>query len=91
MERQSLIYSFVACGSFVLTYCSQFRGNFSSIAAQCLQKLPPENNKFNYACDQHTLKYLFEDDCTCMVVADEDICSQMPFAFLERVKDDFKR
>ncbi|KAH7281538.1 hypothetical protein KP509_36G052600 [Ceratopteris richardii] len=91
MGQQSLIYSFVARGSVVLADYSQFTGNFSTIAAQCLQKLPPNNNKFTYTCDQHTFNYLVEDGFTYMVVADEAIGRQMPFAFLERVKDDFKR
>lgn len=91
MGQQSLIYSFVARGSVVLADYSNFTGNFSTIAAQCLQKLPPNNNKFTYTCDQHTFNYLVEDGFTYMVVADETIGRQTPFAFLERVKDDFKR
>ncbi|KAI8026299.1 putative vesicle-associated membrane protein 726 [Camellia lanceoleosa] len=37
MGQQSLIYSFVAKGTVVL---AEFIGNFTSIASQCLQKLP---------------------------------------------------
>ncbi|KAI5073685.1 hypothetical protein GOP47_0011698 [Adiantum capillus-veneris] len=91
MGQQSLIYSFVARGSVVLADYSSFTGNFSTIATQCLQKLPPNNNKFTYTCDQHTFNYLVEDGFTYMVVADETVGRQTPFAFLERVKDDFKR
>lgn len=91
MGQQSLIYSFVARGTVVLADFSNFTGNFSTIAAQCLQKLPPNNNKFTYTCDQHTFNYLVEDGFTYMVVADETIGRQTPFAFLERVKEDFKR
>lgn len=91
MGQQSLIYSFVARGSVVLSEYSAFTGNFSSIAVQCLQKLPANNNKFTYTCDQHTFNYLVEDGFTYMVVADEKIGRQTPFAFLERVKEDFKR
>jgi len=91
MGQQSLIYSFVARGTVVLSDYSNFTGNFSTIAAQCLQKLPPNNNKFTYTCDQHTFNYLVEDGFTYMVVADETIGRQTPFAFLERVKEDFKR
>ena len=61
MGQQSLIYSFVARGGVVIAEFSQFTGNFSTIAAQCLQKLPPNNNKFTYTCDQHTFNYLVED------------------------------
>ncbi|KAF5939360.1 hypothetical protein HYC85_023619 [Camellia sinensis] len=40
MGQQSLIYSFVARGTVVL---AEFTGNFTSIASQCLQKLPSSN------------------------------------------------
>ncbi|URE22401.1 Synaptobrevin [Musa troglodytarum] len=61
MGQQSLIYSFVARGTVVLAEFTEFSGNFNSIAAQCLQKLPASNNKFTYNCDGHTFNYLVED------------------------------
>ncbi|KAJ7546646.1 hypothetical protein O6H91_08G048800 [Diphasiastrum complanatum] len=91
MGQESLIYSFVARGTVVLAEYTAFSGNFSTIAVQCLQKLPASNNKFTYTCDRHTFNYLVEDGFTYMVVADEDFGRQIPFAFLERVKEDFKR
>eukprot|EP00249_Psilotum_nudum_P005070 c18547_g1_i1 orf=407-1072(-) len=91
MGQQSLIYSFVARGSVVLAEYTAFTGNFSTIAVQCLQKLPANNNKFTYTCDQHTFNYVVEDGFTYMVVADESSGRQLPFAFVERMKDDFKR
>lgn len=60
-NSQSLIYSFVARGNIVLAEYSSFSGNFSQLAVQCLQKLPPTNNKFTYTCDRHTFNYLVED------------------------------
>ena len=69
MGQQSLIYSFVARGGVVIAEFSQFTGNFSTIAAQCLQKLPPNNNKFTYTCDQHTFNYLVEDGFSkCLLI-----------------------
>lgn len=61
MGTQSLIYSFVARGPTVLAEYTAFSGNFSTIAVQCLQKLPPNNNKFTYTCDRHTFNYLVEE------------------------------
>jgi hypothetical protein len=61
MEGQSLIYSFVASGANVLAEYTAFNGNFSTIAVQCLQKLPANNNKFTYTCDHHTFNYLVDD------------------------------
>ncbi|KAJ9701029.1 hypothetical protein PVL29_006398 [Vitis rotundifolia] len=59
--QQSLIYSFVARGTVILAEYTEFTGNFTSIAAQCLQKLPASNNKFTYNCDGHTFNYLVEN------------------------------
>ncbi|KAH1089592.1 hypothetical protein J1N35_016849 [Gossypium stocksii] len=61
MGQQSLIYSFVARGTVILAEYTEFTGNFTGIAAQCLQKLPASNNKFTYTCDGHTFNYLVED------------------------------
>ena len=61
MGQQQLIYAFVARGTVVLAEYTEFTGNFTTIAAQCLQKLPASNNKFTYNCDGHTFNYLVED------------------------------
>ncbi|XP_031502225.1 vesicle-associated membrane protein 721-like [Nymphaea colorata] len=89
MGQQSLIYSFVARGTVILAEFTEFSGNFTAIASQCLQKLPSSNNRFTYTCDNHTFNYLVEDGFTFCVVAVESVGRQVPVAFLERVKDDF--
>ena len=61
MGQQSLIYSFVARGTVILAEYTEFTGNFTSIATQCLQKLPATNNKFTYNCDGHTFNYLVDN------------------------------
>lgn len=61
MGQQSLIYSFVARGTVILADYTEFTGNFTGIAAQCLQKLPSSNNKFTYNCDGHTFNYLVDN------------------------------
>lgn len=60
MGQQTLIYSFVARGTVVLAEYTEFTGNFTTIAGQCLQKLPATNNRFTYNCDGHTFNYLVE-------------------------------
>ncbi|PKU67719.1 Putative vesicle-associated membrane protein 726 [Dendrobium catenatum] len=65
MGQQSLTCSFVARGTVILAEYTKFTGNFTSIASQCLQKLPASNNKFTYNCDNHTFNYLVENNfCT---------------------------
>ncbi|XP_006650747.1 vesicle-associated membrane protein 721-like [Oryza brachyantha] len=91
MGQQSLIYAFVARGTVILAEYTEFTGNFTTIASQCLMKLPASNNKFTYTCDGHTFNYLVEDGFTYCVVAVESVGRQVPIAFLDRVKDDFTK
>ncbi|KAK4266310.1 hypothetical protein QN277_027253 [Acacia crassicarpa] len=91
MGQKSLIYSFVARGTMILAEYTEFTGNFTTIASQCLQKLPSSNNRFTYNCDGHTFNYLVENGFTYCVVAVESAGRQTPIAFLERVKDEFTK
>ncbi|CAL9107089.1 unnamed protein product, partial [Musa textilis] len=61
MGQKLLIYSFVARGTMILAEYTEFKGNFTRIAAQCLEKLSDSNNKFSFNCDGHTFNYLVED------------------------------
>ncbi|CAL1384457.1 unnamed protein product [Linum trigynum] len=89
--QQTLIYSFVARGTVILADYTQFNGNFTTIAAQCLQKLPSTNNKFTYNCDGHTFNYLVENGFTFCLVAVESAGRKIPIACLERIKDEFNK
>ncbi|GMH13252.1 hypothetical protein Nepgr_015093 [Nepenthes gracilis] len=91
MNQKGLIYSFVAKGTVVLAEHTSYSGNFSTIAVQCLQKLPSNSNKYTYSCDGHTFNFLIDSGFVFLVVADEVIGRSVPFVFLERVKDDFKQ
>ncbi|XP_071717313.1 vesicle-associated membrane protein 721-like [Rutidosis leptorrhynchoides] len=91
MGQQSLIYSFVARGTLILSEFTEFTGNFTNIASKCLQKLPATNNKFTYLCDGHTFNYLVEDGFTYCVVAVEAVGRQIPMAYLEKIKDEFTK
>ncbi|CAA3007920.1 vesicle-associated membrane protein 727-like [Olea europaea var. sylvestris] len=91
MSRRGLIYSFVAKGTVVLAEHTPYSGNFSTIAVQCLQKLPSNSNKYTYSCDGHTFNFLIDSGFVFLAVADESIGRGIPFVFLERVKDDFKQ
>ncbi|MED6201666.1 hypothetical protein PIB30_097232, partial [Stylosanthes scabra] len=91
MGQQTLIYSFVARGTVILAEYTEFKGNFTTIASQCLQKLPSSNNRFTYNCDGHTFNYLADNGFTYCVVAIESAGRQLPIAFLERVKDEFSK
>ncbi|KAM1064132.1 hypothetical protein ACFX2A_028809 [Malus domestica] len=90
MSHRGLIYSFVAKGSVVLAEHTSFSGNFSTLAVQCLQKLPSSNSKYTYSCDGRTFNFLLDSGFVFLVVADESAGRTVPFVFLERVKEDFK-
>ncbi|XP_052730770.1 vesicle-associated membrane protein 727 isoform X2 [Vigna angularis] len=91
MNQRGLIYSFVAKGTVVLAEHTQYTGNFSTIAVQCLQKLPSNSSKYTYSCDGHTFNFLIDNGFVFLVVADESVGRSVPFVFLERVKDDFMK
>ncbi|AEC08786.1 vesicle-associated membrane protein 723 [Arabidopsis thaliana] len=89
MAQQSLFYSFIARGTVILVEFTDFKGNFTSVAAQYLENLPSSNNKFTYNCDGHTFNDLVENGFTYCVVAVDSAGREIPMAFLERVKEDF--
>ncbi|CAI9759819.1 unnamed protein product [Fraxinus pennsylvanica] len=91
MNPKGLIYSFVAKGTVVLAEHTPYSGNFSTIAVQCLQKLPSNSSKYTYSCDGHTFNFLIDSGFVFLVVADESMGRSVPFVFLEKVKDDFKQ
>ncbi|KAL7228413.1 hypothetical protein ACSBR2_007183 [Camellia fascicularis] len=91
MSQKGLIYGFVAKGTVVLAEHTPYSGNFSTIAVQCLQKLPSNSSKYTYSCDGHTFNFLIDSGFVFLVVADESVGRSVPFVFLERVKDDFKQ
>eukprot|EP00897_Mesotaenium_endlicherianum_P010603 jgi/Mesen1/9571/ME000065S08998 len=91
VQQSQLIYSFVARGHEVLAEYTSFSGNFSTIAVQCLETLPPGNNKFTFPHGGHTLNYLIDNGFAYMVLADGAVGRQLVFAFIERVKGDFQR
>ncbi|TXG49306.1 hypothetical protein EZV62_025181 [Acer yangbiense] len=91
MNQKGLIYSFVAKGTVVLAEHTSYSGNFSTIAVQCLQRLPSNSSKYTYSCDGHTFNFLLDSGFVFLVVADESTGRSVPFVFLERVKDDFKQ
>ncbi|KAI3826645.1 hypothetical protein L1987_00695 [Smallanthus sonchifolius] len=91
MGQKSLIYSFVARGTVIIAEYTEFKGNFTTVASQCLQKLPENNNRFTYNCDGHTFNYLIDNGYTFCVVAVESVGKNIPTGFLERVKDDFNK
>jgi vesicle-associated membrane protein 72 len=45
----------------VLAEHTSYSGNFSTVAVQCLQKLPSNSSKYTYSCDGHTFNFLIDN------------------------------
>lgn len=87
-----LIYALVARGTTVLAEYTAFSGNFSTVAVQCLARAPTgANSRTTYTADQHCFNMLADGGFTYMVVSEDAAGRQLPFACLERIKDDFVR
>eukprot|EP00879_Flechtneria_rotunda_P029339 GHRR01031710.1.p1 GENE.GHRR01031710.1~~GHRR01031710.1.p1 ORF type:complete len:140 (-),score=32.07 GHRR01031710.1:80-499(-) len=84
-----LVYTFVARDSTVLAEYSALAGNFRIVALECLQNSQITEDKFTVTADQYTFNYLVANGYTFLVVADEAYGRQIPFAYLERLKDAF--
>ncbi|KAK9075106.1 hypothetical protein SSX86_003425 [Deinandra increscens subsp. villosa] len=91
MNQKGLIYSFVAKGTVVLAEHTAYSGNVSTIAVQCLQKLPSNSSRYTYSCDGYTFNFLLDLGFVFLVVADESMGRSVPFVFLQRLKDEFKQ
>lgn len=48
-----------------------------------------EQTKLTITCDKHTFNFLRRDEYVFLVVADEAFGRQIPFAFLDRISEDF--
>ncbi|MCO5560395.1 hypothetical protein L7F22_014010 [Adiantum nelumboides] len=61
-----------------------------TICVQCLEKLPSYNSRQTYACNAYSFNYLVEHGFVFLVVANDSVGRELPFAFLERtIKEDF--
>jgi vesicle-associated membrane protein 7 len=84
-----LIYSFVARDQTVLAEYSALSGNFRNVGLECLTNSHITDDKFTVTADAYTFNYLVHSGYTFLVVADEAYGRQIPFAFLERLRDAF--
>eukprot|EP00884_Botryococcus_braunii_P011174 jgi/Botrbrau1/20057/Bobra.200_1s0062.2 len=88
-----LKYAFVSRGVTVLADATapNVTGNFRAVAIQCLERCPSDNTKFTYTADKYTFNFLVDGGFTYLVVADDGYGRQVPFAFLENVKNEFNQ
>lgn len=87
-----LIYSFVARGTAVLAEAIQpnYEGNFHSVAIQLLERCPTDTNQFVYPVQGHTFNFIVEDGFTFLVVADQASGRELPYGYLDTLKEEFR-
>jgi vesicle-associated membrane protein 72 len=56
-----------------------------------LEKLPPADGQHTCDCDHRSFTFLVDDGFAYVVAVDEKFGREVAFAFLERVRDDFRR
>ncbi|MCO5570715.1 hypothetical protein L7F22_024443 [Adiantum nelumboides] len=70
-------------------HCRKLLG-IGAICVQCLEKLPSYNSRQTYACNAYSFNYLVEHGFVFLLVANDSVGRELPFAFLERtIKEDF--
>eukprot|EP00854_Cymbomonas_tetramitiformis_P005990 gene5989-7199_t len=84
-----LIYAFVARGTTILADYTAYTGNFSTVAIQCLQNCPEGDTRFIKTCDGYHFCFSIDSGYTFLVVSDAETGKALPYAFLQRVRDDF--
>ncbi|XP_078439740.1 vesicle-associated membrane protein 724-like isoform X2 [Wolffia australiana] len=89
--ENAFIYSFVARGMTVLAEYTEFAGNFPAIALQCLRNLPSANCRLTYHCDHHGFNFLVQDGYAYCVVVKDSVGKQVAMAYLERLKEEFRK
>uniref|UniRef100_A0A7S1X5C1 V-SNARE coiled-coil homology domain-containing protein n=1 Tax=Tetraselmis chuii TaxID=63592 RepID=A0A7S1X5C1_9CHLO len=90
----AFIYSMVSKGTTVLAQETSYSGNFSTVAIQCLNKCPPSQpgdpqQKLTFTADRHTFNYLVDQGFVYCVVAEDTLGRSLPYAYLERVRQEF--
>ena len=95
-SSMSLIYALIARSTTVLVEYSAYSGNFSTVAIQCLPRAPAPatagaDARTTFTADAHAFHMQVSDGFTFLVVAETTAGRQVPFACLDRIKEDFLR
>jgi len=89
-----IIYSLVANGSGVVLCeaAGESKGNFQTVTAQLLKKLPASSSegKNSVRYDNYQYLYIFEQNLVYLAMCVVDDRQRIPFAFLEDIKTTFR-
>eukprot|EP00118_Oscarella_pearsei_P025236 m.307801 g.307801 ORF g.307801 m.307801 type:complete len:219 (+) comp42848_c0_seq1:24-680(+) len=85
----SVVYGVVARGPTVLCDYTDRSGNFETISATVLARLPSEDQKITYVADEHYFHVIIDDGIVYMCLADKEYKRSQAFGFLTEIKRRF--
>mmetsp|Transcript_17928 Transcript_17928/g.43317 ORF Transcript_17928/g.43317 Transcript_17928/m.43317 type:complete len:212 (-) Transcript_17928:26-661(-) len=84
-----LVYSLISRGATVLVEFAAGTGNFAAVTRKILEKIPGNDSRMSYVCDQHIFHIMVFEGLTYMCMAEEDFGRRAAFSFLEDIKNRF--
>lgn len=84
-----IAYSCVGRDQTILCEFAPQQGNFQKVAVEVLAKSPKHNSRFTYNADKHTFNVVVHNGYIFLAVADDEYGRQIPFAYLDKLKEEF--
>lgn len=90
--RNLVYYSCVSRGpEIVAQYNGLGDADLQAIAAECLDRVPPYHSRFTHTTKNRRYSFLMDSEFVYYAIVDEALGKVMVFAFLEQVRNEFKR
>lgn len=90
--RNLVYYSCVSKGPVIV---AQYNGlgdaDLQAIATECLDRVPPYHSRFTHATKNRRYSFLMDSEFVFCAIVDEALGKVAVFAFLEQVRNEFKR
>ncbi|CAK9252510.1 unnamed protein product [Sphagnum jensenii] len=83
-------YASVAKGSMIVAHNNSGATDLTSIAVECLEKVPCFHSRFTYSTNRRIFACLIESAFTYCAIVDESLGNCRAFTFLEQVRNEFK-
>ena len=85
----AIVYALVAKSAVILAEFAAGTGNFAAVTRKILEKIPGNDSRMSYVCDQHIFHIMVFEGLTYMCMAEEDFGRRVAFSFLEDIKNRF--
>ncbi|KAH7294072.1 hypothetical protein KP509_28G055000 [Ceratopteris richardii] len=84
-------YAAIAKGRAIFSeFAGEGNSNLTTIAAACLENVPPLHSRFNYTTNQRKFLCLLDGQITYCAIVDEALNNADSYSFLEKVRNAFK-